>query len=142
MCFSQCFGKVVSEVSLQTSCKLFVFHDGIETACTLLVGTVDTKGGDLDAFSFQFDDIGFEDRDEYPVLVCRFFPFAVGNAEFSRIEFRGFWHDLVASVGTAFFVFDMIPARRRLDLDDLLYDQCKLLRGDPCLFCDMLVSSF
>ena len=142
MCFSQFLGKVVSEVSLQTSGKFLVFHDGIEAAYTLLVCSVDGKGSDLDAVSFQLLDIGSEDGLKYPVLISRLFPLTVGDAELLRIVPSCFGHNLVTSVGTAFFVFYMITARSRFYLDDLLHDRCKLLRTDPRLLCYPLVSSF
>lgn len=142
MCFTQFLGKVISEISLQAFCKLLVFHNGIEAACALLVCSVDAEGSDLDAVSLQLLDIGFEDRLKYSVLISRLFPLTVGYAELLSIVSGCFRHDLVASVGTAFFIFNMIAARSRLDLDDLLHDPFKCLVIYPGMLCYVGVSSF
>lgn len=142
MCFSQFIGKVVSEVSLQTFCEFLVLHYGTETACTLLVCSVDAEGCDLDTVSFQFLDIGFEDGLKYPVLISWLFPLTVRYAKPLSIVPGCFRHDLVSPVGTTFFIFNMVAARTRLYLDDLLHDLFKCFVIYSGIFCYVGISGF
>ena len=75
------------------------------------------------------------------VLVFRFFPLIVRDAQFVCKVPGCFGHDLVASVGTAFFIFYMIVTCGGFYLDDLLDDLRKSFGTDPGILCYLGVCS-
>jgi len=68
------------------------------------VCAVDGECTDLDAASFECFDVIVKDCFEDAVLIFGFLPLTVGNMQLFGIGFGCGGYDLVASVGTAFFI--------------------------------------
>ena len=66
---TQSFWKIVSQVSFQFLAEFLVLHNSLETACTLLVRSVNRKGVHFEPVTFQAAYIVRHDRFKYPVLI-------------------------------------------------------------------------
>ncbi len=101
--------------------------------------TIEGKRIDFDAALFESTDIVSKNRLKNTVLVFGLLPFAVGDTELFCIGFCRTRHDLVAAVGTALFVFGVVVAGCRFNLDKLVYNLLKRLVAETCLFSKMAV---